>query len=240
MKNKGNAKPKRIRIAVVCLTAALLGGLYYFQVDRPVRRGIREATEEREKMESRLSLMQARAENVSGVSNEMDSLTASGNMSWMPSYNSEEEELDQLHAILDSAAMDYHISLSSVTRNQNQIRRGLELRFTAKSYGTAKEILRQLTHGRYRCLISSASLTDILETEETGGVKAAVSATFYETMVGGEPDLGLPSDARGRAVDPMEIGLPAGIAENLDTVKGFVSGEPTIPGLDELTGQSGT
>lgn len=235
---KAGKLPKSTWIAIVILVAAVFGGLYFFLVDRPVRTGIREADEERTKLESRLSLLKARAENVSGVSDEVQSLNASGQQSWMPSYNSEEAELDMLHTLLDSKTSDYQLSFENVTRDGNQIRRGCSLSFTTDSYQTAKDIIYRLNHGRFRCLISSTSVSGIM----TEGVHVTLSAVFYETMVGGEPDMGLAEGDRGKAVDPMEVGLPlipSGISENLDTVKDFIGGEPSYSSLDDIMSQAG-
>ena len=217
--------------------AAVFGGLYFFLVDRPVRTGIREADEERTQLESRLSLLKARAANVSGVSDEVESLNAIGQQSWMPSYNSEETVLDTLHVLLDSNTSDYQISLNSVSRNGNQIRRGCSLSFTTDSYQTAKDLIYRLNHGKFRCLISNTSISGIL----SGSVHVNLSVTFYETMAGGEPDMGLPSGNRGYAVDPMEPGLPLipdGISGNLDTVKDFIGGEASYSSLDDIMSQA--
>lgn len=154
---KAGKLPRNTLIAMIIFIAALSGGLYFFFVDRPVRTGIREADEERTGIESRLSLLKARAENVSGVSDEVGNLAASGQQSWMPSYNSEEAELDMLHTLLDSRTSDYQLSFENVTRDGNQIRRGCSLSFTTDSYQTAKDIIYRLNHGQFRCLISSTS-----------------------------------------------------------------------------------
>ena len=236
--------PRNTLIAMIILIAALSGGLYFFFVDRPVRTGIRKADEERTSIESRLSLLKARAENVSGVSDEVENLAASGQQSWMPSYNSEEAELDMLHTLLDSRTSDYQLSFENVTRDGNQIRRGCSLSFTTDSYQTAKDILYRLNHGQFRCLISSTSVSGITPGEASNGVHVTLSAMFYETMVGGEPDMGLAEGDRGKAVDPMEIGLsalpgmPSGISENLETVKGFISDEPSYSSLDDVMEQA--
>lgn len=241
MEKKGVRLTKNTRFAIALLAAAALAALYFFLVDRPVREGIREADTERGRIESRLNLLQARAENVSGVSDEVDSLTASGHVSWMPSYNSEEAELETLHTLLDSRTTDYQLSFSDVTRTDNQIRRAYTLSFTTDSYETAKTILYRLTHGQYRCLISSVSLSGVTTAESR--VHVSLSAMFYETMVGGQPDMGLAESDRGQAVDPMEAGLPfgglmpSGLAENLDKTKEFISGGPSYS-MDDIMAQA--
>lgn len=228
-------------IAVACMVGAILAAAYVFFVDRPVRNGIREADEERVGLESRLEVLKTQAANVSGISAEVDRLTASGKLSWMPSYNSEEAELEMLHNLLDETTTGYQISFSNVTRSGNQIRRGCSLSFTAYSYEGAKRILYRLTHGAYRCLISSVSLSGI--TAEVG-VHVSLSATFYETMAGGQPDMGLSEGDRGQAIDPMGSGMPfssiipSGIAESVNRTKDVFNSRSDYSGLDDIMTQN--
>lgn len=242
METKAGKLSLKVWLAVGFLAAALLGTLYFFLVDRPVREGVRKADEERSSIESRLDQLKTRAANVSGVSAEVDNLTASGQLSWMPSYNSEDAELALLHSLLDSRTSDYQISFANVTRSGNQIRRGCSLSFTAHSYEAARSILYSLTHGNYRCLIFSSSVSGI--TSESG-VRVTLSATFYETMAGGEPDMGLAEGDRGQATDPMEAGMPfsslipSGIAGAVDRTKDWMESRADYSGLDDIMTQSG-
>ena len=56
----------------------------------------------------------------------------------------------------------------------------------------------QITKCTYRCLINNVNCTISRsmspEGEEQMSVLVTLTATFFETMVGGEPDAALPSD----------------------------------------------
>lgn len=223
--------PLTMWVAIGLAVVVLCGGLYYFLVDRPVRSGIQEADAARNSIEARLALVEQRAANIAGVSAELSALRASGELSWMPSYNAKEAELEMLHRLLNDRTSAYSVSLGNPRRSNNQIRRSLSLTFTANGYREAKEILYNLAHGEYRCLISNVSLSGL---RGIGNVKVSLSATFYETMVGGTPDNDLDPKDRGAATDPMDNGL-AGSLGNLDNVKGSMSGGSGYEGLDTMT-----
>lgn len=212
--------PLKTWIIIALGLVLVCGGLYYMLVDRPVRAGIREADAARNSIEARLTLMEQRAANVAGVSRELSELRASGELSWMPSYNAKEAELETLHRLLNVRTSAYSVSLGNPQRSGNQIRRAVNLTFTANSYREAKEILYSLAHGEYRCLISSVSLSGL---RGAGDVKVSLSATFYETMVGGTPDMDLQAGDRREAVDPVNEGL-TGVVGDMGAVKDALAG----------------
>lgn len=238
MEKRENSQNAQTRIAVLVLVFVVLAAAYLLFVDRPVRNGIREAEKERAELESKLALLEMQTNNISGVSEEMSSLRAGGQLSWMPSYNSEDAEIDEILELVSKRAPDFSLSLDEVKRSENQIRRGFTLTFTVKKLSVAEKILHGLTHGEIRCLIANTELTWARGEDDapTGEIEVTIHGTFYETMVGGEPDAGLPEGSRGQAVDKALIGLPPGISSGLDAAVGFVSGEPTIPDIGEITG----
>lgn len=228
------------RLAAGILFLLLLGAVYFFLVDRPVRSGIREADEKRAALETQLNVLLQQTENVSGVAEEVESLRAGGALSYMPSYNSEAEEVDLIHSLVDDAAYDFTLEFKELTRSENQIRRTFTLSFTTENLEAAKSVLRSLTHAsyrgmahvRYRCLISGVTLE--WPDADSRAVRVNLDAIFYETMAGGEPDLGLSEGDRGEAVDPAYVGITGGIALGLDRAVSAVSGEPSLPALDDV------
>lgn len=228
------------RLAAGVLSLLLLGAVYFFMVDRPVRSGIREADEKRAALEIQLNTLLRQTENVSGVAEEVDSLRAGGSLSYMPSYNSEAEEVDLIHSLVGGVGYDFTLEFKEITRSENQIRRTFALSFTTENLEAAKSVLRSLTHAsyggmahvRYRCLISGVTLE--WPDAESRAVRVNLNAIFYETMAGGEPDLGLPDENRGKAVDPAYVGITEGISLGLDRAVNAVSGEPSLSGLGDV------
>ena len=181
----------RTEIILIIVLALILVGLAYYQfVDKPVRASIANAQSEAGMLETELAAAQARLAAAQKVKNSMDELEASGQLSWMGSYNNSKAEVAFLNTIL-ADTLQYSVSFSNVTRAGNQIRRSFTLEYRTDSYASAHEIMARLCQSYDRCLVSDASCSQ----ENDGVVVVRQAATFYETMVGGTPDAGLPADS---------------------------------------------
>ena len=177
------------RILLLLLSVVLVGLVYYRFVDQPVRTAISSSHSERDSLQMELDTVTAQVNELTRMQNELDYLKSQGTTNWMASYNNSKAELALLNDAL-RAANSFAVSFSDVTRDGNQIRRNFSLQFTANDYATMKQIFSDLTDGPFRCLIGDISCA------MGGGADLNVSATatFYETMVGGTPDAGLPAD----------------------------------------------
>ena len=177
------------KILIVVLVLILLALVYYQFVEKTVRQSITNAQSEAGMLETELAAAQARLAAAQKVKNSMDELEASGNMSWMGSYNNSKEEVAFLNDIL-ADAQKYSIAFSDVSRSGDQIRRNFTLQYQTADYTAAQEIMRRLCQGKNRCLVGDLKCA----VDVDGVVTINASATFYETMVGGAPDAGLPQD----------------------------------------------
>ena len=178
------------KILIAVLVLILLGLAYYQFVDKPVRQSIANAQSEADMLQTELTAAQARLAAAQKVKNSLDELEASGQMSWMGSYNNSKAEVAFLNGIL-ADTLQYSVSFANVTRAGNQIRRSFTLEYRTGSYASAHEIMARLCQSHDRCLVSDASCS----MEDSGEVVVRQAATFYETMVGGTPDAGLPADS---------------------------------------------
>ena len=181
----------RVEKLLIALLALILVGLAYYQfVDKPVRQAITNAEAETRSLQADLTAAQARLTAAQKLQNDMDALEASGQKSWMSSYNNSKTEIAFLNAIL-ADTLQYSVTFSNVTRSGNQIRRSFTLQYRTRDYEAAHEIMARLSQSHDRCLVSAASCT----LGRDGAVNVSQSATFYETMVGGTADAGLPADS---------------------------------------------
>jgi len=178
------------KILIVILALILLGLAYYQFVDKTVRGSIVNAQFEASMLETELAAAQARLAAAQQVKNSMDELEASGQKSWMGSYNNSKAEVAFLNTIL-ADTLQYSVTFSDVTRTGDQIRRSFTLEYRTASYASAHEIMARLCQSHDRCIVSDASCS----LENDGVVVVRQAATFYETMVGGIPDAGLPADS---------------------------------------------
>lgn len=175
------------KVLIALLLIALIALGYYQFVDKPVRESIVAADQERSMLETELTAVNAKVADLNRMQNELDSMQ--GSVSLMPSYNNSKAELDLLNDILADTEQ-YSISMSNVTRSGDQIRRGFALQFTVADYDTMKATISRLSSSEFRCLID-----DIRVAYSEQGVSVSATATFYETMVGGVVDAGLPNDS---------------------------------------------
>ncbi len=177
------------KILILVLALILLGLMYYYFVDMPVRNAIASNQAEADTLQSELDSVQQRLSYLTGIRKSLDELEDEGKLGWMGSYNNSEAEVRFLNDVL-AITMKYNINFAKVTRNGNQIRRNFSLRFQTINYQAARDVITNLLHGEYRCLVGDMNCS----VGSDGTVTIEATATFYETMVGGEEDLVLPSD----------------------------------------------
>ena len=199
------------KVLLVILVLIILGFCYYRFVDQPIRKNLAKADAEYSSLQKELTEASVKIRELQRMQDEIDEITAAGKYSYMPSYNNAKQEVELLNNILEGAATQYSVSFTSVTRTKDQIRRDFKLDFTVPDHETARAIIDQLTVVDYRCLIGDCTtkkviLKDRIRTllesgryqdtyEERIVYNVSAMATFYETLVGGEADAGLPADS---------------------------------------------
>ena len=190
--NRGfSLKEKLILLALALL---LLIGLYYFAVDQPVRKALENAETSRLDLESENELLQAKLTQLKNMENELDGIQEKNLASAMPSYNASKAEIALLNDILKDKATEYNVSFDEVTRQGDQIRRPFTMTYLADNYETAREILGELSDSQIRCVVSEIDFHSVEEDLLDGQVSVSLNACFFETMVGGKEDAGLPAD----------------------------------------------
>ncbi len=189
------------KILLLFLCLILVGLAYYQFVDRPCRESLAAAQAEADSLTVELTAVEAKLVKMRNMRDEVEDITAGGTASEMGSYNNSKEEIALLNDILQSADQ-YSISFSEVTRDGDQIRRNFALQVTTNSYEEMETILSRLYASHYRCLIGdircSAPQRNVYGYLD-GRVSVNATATFFETMVGGVPDAGLPADQSAAA-----------------------------------------
>ena len=196
MSREINAKEK---VLLVILVLIILGFAYYRFVDQPVRKNLAKAEAEYSSLQSELTEVRVKIRELQRMQDEIDEITSGGKDSFMPSYNNAKEELALLNDILNESVTQYSVSFTSVSRYKDQIRRDFKLDFTTPDYESMKVVIDKLTGVDYRCMIGDCNCNVIRvrnqNNEETTALSISATATFYETMVGGTADAGLPPDS---------------------------------------------
>lgn len=188
------------KILLLILSIALIVLAYYQFIDQPVRSGLASAQAEKESLQIELDAVQLKLAQLERMEQEMTGLTGSGSLSMMASYNNSKAEIALLNDVLEDT-QKYSVSFSDVTRNGDLIRRNFSLQFTAADYAEATELLARLSGSEYRCLLGNVFCDsedgDLLK----GPVSVSATATFFETMVGGKADAGLPKDEAAKGTN---------------------------------------
>ena len=182
------------RVLLLILVILAIGLSYYQFVDRPVRKALEIAQVESDSLSTELTVVEGKLARMRRMRNEMEDITVGGSVKPMPSYNNVKSEIELLNNILAGTG-DYSINFTNVTRDGDQVRRNFSLQFTTDSYASVDQILGRLSDSPYRCRLgdircSVARNGDLL----IGEITISVTATFFETMVGGVPDTGLPQN----------------------------------------------
>ena len=178
------------KVLLVVLALILVALAYYYFVDQNVRSTITSADAECQQLQTELDAVQQKIAHLQSLQNAMDELEASGNLTWMGSYNNGKAEVAFLNDIL-ADTLKYSVTFSNVTRNGNQIRRNFTLQYQTLDYLSAQNIMDRLNQGENRCVLGDVKCT----MDADGRVTINQNATFFETMVGGTPDAGLPVDS---------------------------------------------
>ncbi|MBP3900534.1 MAG: hypothetical protein J6D53_03610 [Blautia sp.] len=178
------------KILLVLLAVILVGLVYYRFVYVLVNDSVNSSNSEAQALQTEISVAEGRLTHLKSLQSEMDTMEEEGSMSYMPSYNNSKDEIAFLNDVLASTEK-YSISFADVTRSGDQIRRSFTLQYETTSYKTAQKILESLCESRDRCLVGDIRCN----ITETGRTTVNAAATFYETMVGGTPDAGLPADS---------------------------------------------
>lgn len=190
----------REKVLIVILAILLLILTYYWLVDVPVRNGVAAAESKTESINMELEAVNAKIAGLQQMQAELDELGESGRAAYMASYNNAEAEYSSLNDILADTD-EYVITFSELSKEDNLIRRQFTIQFTTDGYAAAKKIISDLENSQYRCRIGDINCAAEQSPNEdfdlrtwNGRILVSATATFYETMVGGVPDEGLPAD----------------------------------------------
>lgn len=203
---------EKVLLVILCLI--LLALAYYRFVYVPSVDAVAAANADRDMYQIELIGALTKEKQLRQMQEELDELGELQTASRMESYNNSKAELTLLNSALETAS-SYSVSFAGVTRDGDQIRRNFSLSFTTKDFASAKKIVDRLAESEYRCLIGDMHYNKsyVRAQLEEGEIPAApgrwfdevyyydvisvdTTATFFETMVGGTPDEGLPADKK--------------------------------------------
>lgn len=188
---------KKSKILILILVIILLALCYYRFVYIPIGDSIAQAQNDKYALEDEQMIVTAKCENAKKMSAEVEELKKKDNISTMPSYNGSKQEVAFLNNVL-APALDYDVTFTTISRNGDQIRRNFTLSFSAASYADAEKIIKDLYNSDIRVLIGDISMKTLTSRNAESRMQVSLTATFYETMVDGVADGGLPADSSNK------------------------------------------
>ena len=186
------------KVLLLILIIILIGLAYYQFFYVPTQQGIENARAEQSALQTELSAINTKIASLTRMKAELDSLSEE-QRSYMPSYNASRDEMQFLDSVL-AGTVRYSINFPTVERSGDQIRRNFTLSFAVNDYASAQRVITSLAGSHLRCQLDDIScsvniywlLADYDRTRGDAYLSVSAKATFYETMVGGTADSGLP------------------------------------------------
>ena len=183
---------------LLLLALVLIVLAYYLVVHKPVKEGIEKANAEADNLRVELVTVKAKADTLERMQQEIDKIMSDPNISLMPSYNNKKAVNAFLSDVLGN--MSYSATLANLSRSGDQIRRNVQLQFVAPNYAAMEEVLARLGSSPDRCLVDNVTCSSYRDRYyDVDAYNVSLTATFFETLVGGEPDAALPADDRAPA-----------------------------------------
>lgn len=174
---------EKISITILLIIVICFG--YKTLVHDPIEEQLVIAEGNRQTLETEIMIINSKINNLQKMQEELDQILNDPTVTVMPSYNNVKEELAFLNETL-TKSYSYSINVDDVTKDGNQIRRDVAIQFTAKDFNSMKDIIKTLSENKERSLISNIQFSN------NNGISCSLLVTFYETMVGGTADTGLP------------------------------------------------
>lgn len=196
------------KIVLLLFVIILIAAGYYAGFYLPVQRRIQAA--DTTDLEAQIQMEQVKSKQIQQMKKEIDENKAS-NAPMVPAYNHFKEETEELNRIF-ADAYNFSFQYSEPKVDGMQIRRAMNISFTADSFDHAVSMLHEVVEGPYRCLIEDLSIQDDedLEDEELKDIRihpvaVTFQLTYFETRYDAESEEGLD-------LEPEETQAPSGLA----------------------------
>lgn len=175
----------REKILLLVLILVLLVGLYFFLVHYPVQNQLTEIENERAEWQMRYDALEVKAGIYRDMKEELDEILKlpEDELTVMPKYNNIEPLMKELNRIF--LGTEPSLNYGSMSTNNRIVSRPIRFSFKTPDFDKAKEVLRELTHTGWRCLLTDLTLTpDSSSGGQTDVAKRPLTVsgtiTFYE------------------------------------------------------------
>ena len=156
---------KREKFLLLVLVLVALVGLYVLAVHNPVKASLAQLEQEKEDAQLQLQVAQIRLGQYNDMKAELVEIFAmpQDQLTVMPPYDNTKALMVQFNHIFGE--LEYDLSFSEVSFNENVATRAVQFRFDAPSYAEARDIVEKLNRTGNRSLMNTLS---IIPTEKDG------------------------------------------------------------------------
>ena len=152
----------REMVLLVLLCVLLISVIYYMGFYGPLQEEINSLALRSAEVDSQIQEALVRVRQKNTMEQELEEILArpQKEITEFAPYDNKEAVLDMLYGILGKAE-DYSLSFTDpAVKEDGTVRREISMKFRCGSYATAKQVVRELSRCRWRCLITSCSIAD--------------------------------------------------------------------------------
>jgi len=170
-------------LLLIIIAAFLALGIFYYElVYKSVVNSVN--TYDVTSLQDQLIIEQAKASSEKQMKDAIEAEKANPSTGEVEVYNNLANEVNELGRILNGSAEEVSISWASPTLTDTTVRRIATISFKAKSYDTARSLIKSINDMKYKNSISKISLAHSTSSTDTSTVTVSMTLTFFETTTG--------------------------------------------------------
>lgn len=179
---KKNKLSLRETVMLVFLVVLLIGVGYYMGFYTPWQNEMASIAAQSSDCDSMITTSMAKVVQMDKMQQELDEIFArpAEEITEIAPYDNKEVVLNQLYGILGRTT-DYSLSFTDPSvQDDGTVRRNISMSFHCDSYEAAKDVIRDLTDSRWRCLVSNLAISCEEGDMMSYGVTVSATITFFE------------------------------------------------------------
>ena len=173
-----------VRDLILLILAAVIGiGIFYYQV---VYKGFQDSIEryKTDDLENEAMILQTQVIKMKQMEKYIaeNSDKELGEIALYNNLSNEIKELDRIFSNVDELTVNW----SNPTLTDSTVRRNANISFNAVGYNNVVNLITELTHCKYRCLVRDVNISGVRDNllNENGYIKASIDITFFERVDG--------------------------------------------------------
>ena len=170
------------RELILLILAAIIGlGIFYYEI---VYKGFKDAIDkyDTENLETETMILEGQVINKKQMEKYITE-NSDKDLGEIAPYNNLSNEIKELDRIFSDVS-DLSVTWASPTLTDTTVRRNANISFNIVGYDNVVDLINELTHCKYRCLVRDVSISALRDNllDENGSIKVSVDITFFERV----------------------------------------------------------